>query len=140
MPMRFSTHFAVAGNIADVSAKEGAQETAVSLCGILGGLAFATAMAHLSKKDDHPHDDDYYYNKTEFLMAWAVFNALGDHTGEIEMVDNFDVHHNFAELENHFGHNVWVHRKGATRARKGDLTGNVNVNQSREHQSIAHLL
>lgn len=32
-----------------------------------------------------------------------------------------DVHHNYASLENHFGKNVWVHRKGATSAREGQL-------------------
>lgn len=30
-------------------------------------------------------------------------------------------HHNYIEQENHFGENVWVTRKGAIRARKGDL-------------------
>lgn len=29
-------------------------------------------------------------------------------------------HHNYADLENHYGKNVWVHRKGAIRARAGD--------------------
>lgn len=32
-----------------------------------------------------------------------------------------NVHHNYANLENHFGKNVWVHRKGATSAKKGEL-------------------
>lgn len=27
-----------------------------------------------------------------------------------------NIHHNYASLENHHGHNVWVHRKGATKA------------------------
>ena len=30
-------------------------------------------------------------------------------------------HHNYAALEHHYGKNVWVHRKGATRAAKIDL-------------------
>ncbi len=30
-------------------------------------------------------------------------------------------HHNYISRENHFGSNVWVTRKGAVRARKGDL-------------------
>ncbi|PNV59942.1 RNA-splicing ligase RtcB [Clostridium sp. chh4-2] len=30
-------------------------------------------------------------------------------------------HHNYAALENHYDKNVWVHRKGATRARNGEL-------------------
>jgi len=32
-----------------------------------------------------------------------------------------DVHHNYATIENHFGSNVVVHRKGATSARKGQI-------------------
>ena len=32
-----------------------------------------------------------------------------------------DVHHNYASLENHFGKNVWVHRKGATSAKDGEF-------------------
>lgn len=30
-------------------------------------------------------------------------------------------HHNYVEKENHFGRNLWVTRKGAIRAREGDL-------------------
>jgi len=33
-----------------------------------------------------------------------------------------NIAHNYASLENHFGQNVWVHRKGATKATEG-LTG-----------------
>lgn len=32
-----------------------------------------------------------------------------------------NIAHNYANLENHFGSNVWVHRKGATLARKGTI-------------------
>lgn len=32
-----------------------------------------------------------------------------------------EIHHNFARMENHFGKNVMVHRKGATSAKKGEL-------------------
>jgi len=35
--------------------------------------------------------------------------------------ENIDIAHNYAALENHFGKNVMVHRKGATRARAGEL-------------------
>lgn len=31
-----------------------------------------------------------------------------------------NIHHNYAALENHFGADVWVHRKGATAAREGE--------------------
>lgn len=34
--------------------------------------------------------------------------------------DNFlDIHHNYATIENHFGKNMWVHRKGAVKAFAG---------------------
>jgi tRNA-splicing ligase RtcB (3'-phosphate/5'-hydroxy nucleic acid ligase) len=29
--------------------------------------------------------------------------------------------HNFARIENHFGHNVWIHRKGATSAQEDEI-------------------
>lgn len=32
-----------------------------------------------------------------------------------------DVAHNYARMENHFGQNVWVHRKGATSAKLDEL-------------------
>lgn len=35
--------------------------------------------------------------------------------------DAVNCHHNYAVKENHFGENVWVTRKGAVRAREGDL-------------------
>lgn len=44
------------------------------------------------------------------------------HTGIIpEFSGEIDCHHNYAALENHFGKNVWVHRKGAIRAREGEM-------------------
>ena len=39
----------------------------------------------------------------------------------IEFDEMINIAHNYASLENHFGHNVWVHRKGATLARKGTI-------------------
>ncbi len=32
-----------------------------------------------------------------------------------------NIAHNYARLENHFGKNVWVHRKGATSAKEGEV-------------------
>lgn len=39
----------------------------------------------------------------------------------IEFSMETNAHHNYVAQENHFGKNVWVHRKGAIRARKGDM-------------------
>ncbi|MBF0408731.1 MAG: RtcB family protein [Candidatus Riflebacteria bacterium] len=38
----------------------------------------------------------------------------------IEFIEEINIHHNYAVLENHFGQNVWVHRKGATSAKAGE--------------------
>lgn len=39
----------------------------------------------------------------------------------VEFNDFVNIAHNYARLENHFGENVMVHRKGATSARKGEV-------------------
>jgi len=40
---------------------------------------------------------------------------------EPKVVEEVNIHHNFAAWENHFGKNVIVHRKGATQAKKGQM-------------------
>ncbi len=40
---------------------------------------------------------------------------------DCEFDEIINIHHNYASLENHFGKNVWVHRKGATNAKEGQL-------------------
>lgn len=40
---------------------------------------------------------------------------------KVEFNNEINAHHNYASIENHYGENVWVHRKGAIRARKGDM-------------------
>lgn len=64
---------------------------------------------------------DYaFQNRIE--MMGRVLETLADETGQaIERSMEVNCHHNYAEMENHFGANVWITRKGAVRARKGDL-------------------
>lgn len=38
----------------------------------------------------------------------------------VEFGEEVNCHHNYAALENHYGANVWVHRKGAVRVREGE--------------------
>ena len=38
----------------------------------------------------------------------------------IEFQNEVNAHHNYAAAEHHYGKQVWVHRKGAIRARKGE--------------------
>lgn len=47
-----------------------------------------------------------------------AFSAVFTH---VRFEPPINIHHNYASLENHFGRNIWVHRKGATSARKNEL-------------------
>jgi tRNA-splicing ligase RtcB (3'-phosphate/5'-hydroxy nucleic acid ligase) len=65
---------------------------------------------------------DYAMENRKQMML-RVIDAL-----RIEIPIPFDItqeaincHHNYVEKENHFGRNLWVTRKGAIRAREGDL-------------------
>lgn len=52
-----------------------------------------------------------------------VFDGLTSFAGvkDIKIMMEVNAHHNYAALEEHFGRKVWVHRKGAIRATKGEL-------------------
>ena len=52
-----------------------------------------------------------------------VFDALKRFAGvdQVEILREVNAHHNYAAKERHFGQDVWVHRKGAIRARAGEL-------------------
>lgn len=57
----------------------------------------------------------------EAMMA-RVLRALRESVQPFEQTaEAVNCHHNYVERENHFGKNVWVTRKGAVRARTGDL-------------------
>lgn len=63
-------------------------------------------------------------NRAHMLLAVKAIleKWIGKHLGTpIAYSQELDCHHNYAALENHFGKPVWVHRKGATRAEKGEL-------------------
>ena len=57
------------------------------------------------------------------VMMEVVIAALRRHiTKEFNITQEaINCHHNYVEKENHFGRNLWVTRKGAIRARQGDL-------------------
>jgi len=72
-----------------------------------------------------------YYTAMNFCLRFAQANRsfmikrltgiVSEITGA-KMEEEVNIHHNYAALENHFGKNVLVHRKGATKATEG-LTG-----------------
>lgn len=68
---------------------------------------------------------DYAYENREKMLekTMAIFTRLvSKHMNrDVNYSMRINCHHNYAALENHYGENVWVHRKGATRAREGDL-------------------
>lgn len=55
------------------------------------------------------------------LMMVEVQNILRDLFPEVVFDPILNVHHNYVALEEHFGEQLWVHRKGAIKAEKGQL-------------------
>lgn len=56
------------------------------------------------------------------VMSEVATAIIGDHTKGKELeTERINCHHNFTQIENHFGHNVWVTRKGAIKADIGDM-------------------
>lgn len=57
------------------------------------------------------------------VMMEAVIAAMRQHIPVAFSItqEAINCHHNYVEKENHFGRNLWVTRKGAIRAREGDL-------------------
>jgi tRNA-splicing ligase RtcB len=77
------------------------------------------------------HFDDYvealawaqeYAMQNRACMIDLVLKALSPHLPQFDVVGEVvNCHHNYVAMEHHFGENVWVTRKGAIRAREGDL-------------------
>jgi tRNA-splicing ligase RtcB len=77
------------------------------------------------------HFDDYvhavhwaqeYAMQNRQSMLELVLAALRRHLPAFEVeTEAVNCHHNYVDKEHHFGADVWVTRKGAIRARKGDL-------------------
>ena len=77
------------------------------------------------------HFDDYveavgwaqgYAAANRDAMMELVLAAMRRHLSAFEVTDEaVNCHHNYVEREHHYGADVWVTRKGAIRARRGDL-------------------
>jgi tRNA-splicing ligase RtcB len=64
---------------------------------------------------------DYAKENREQMMK-RVLHALTSTLGPFELgAMAVNCHHNYVEKEQHYGENVWVTRKGAVRAREGEL-------------------
>lgn len=93
-----------------------------------------------------PREDplfNYYWYDMQCALYFAYLNRLYMHFVIVEDVlpaifgkrtgytAPINIHHNYASLENHFGKNVFVHRKGATQAKKGQtciIPGSMGTN------------
>ena len=68
---------------------------------------------------------DYAFENREHMLTATcniVKELIEKHTQyTVEFSEQINCHHNYAAIENHYGANVWVHRKGATRVREGEL-------------------
>lgn len=60
-----------------------------------------------------------FSNANRDLMAKRIKETFADIIGDVDFEQPINIQHNYAALENHYGKNVWVHRKGATLAREG---------------------
>ncbi len=86
-------------------------------------------LAYLSEGTEH--FDDYiealnwaqdYASENRQAMMETVLGVLRKHLPKFKIGDMaVNCHHNYAVMEHHFDADVWVTRKGAVRARKGDL-------------------
>ena len=65
---------------------------------------------------------DFALANRELMMSRAAtaFNETIRHK-KIDLDSMINIAHNYARLENHFGKNVIVHRKGATSAKEGEI-------------------
>lgn len=68
---------------------------------------------------------DFAFENREHMMeaVKAILERwLAKYTGQTPAYTmGVNCHHNYAALEHHYDKNVWVHRKGATRVRDGEL-------------------
>lgn len=68
---------------------------------------------------DYYQDMQQAVNYAKYSRQVMITEALRTIKLEIDSSKYIDIEHNYAAVENHFGKNVIVHRKGATLAREG---------------------
>ncbi|MBE9594299.1 MAG: RtcB family protein [Proteobacteria bacterium] len=79
----------------------------------------------------HTPEGRAYFREMLYCVKFALANrklmmertklAMKEQFPSIEFDSMINIAHNYAAMENHFGKNVIVHRKGATRAYEGEL-------------------
>ena len=59
------------------------------------------------------------YNRD--VMMQRVKKIFGSFVGAFDILEEINCHHNFTQQENHWGENLWITRKGAISAAKGQM-------------------
>lgn len=62
-----------------------------------------------------------FSNANRDLMATFIKNIFKELIGNVVFDEPINIQHNYATIEKHYGRTVWVHRKGATLARKDTI-------------------
>lgn len=63
---------------------------------------------------------EYAYENRQRMLT-KVKQALGELVAGVEFGQEINIHHNYAAKESHFGRDLYVHRKGATSAKRGEI-------------------
>ncbi len=83
---------------------------------------FPEGTEHFADYVDALHWAQEYAMQNRQTMLDLVLSALARHLPPFEVTSAaVNCHHNYVAKEHHYGANVWVTRKGAIRAREGDL-------------------
>jgi tRNA-splicing ligase RtcB len=91
-------------------------------------LAYLPQSLNVPEFDQYIHDlhwaQEFALRNRDEMMDRVIaelasrFEGSDEQTAGIE-VERINCHHNFTQMENHFGRNVWITRKGAIEAREG---------------------
>jgi len=94
-------------------------------------LRKAPGFGDLAYLDAESEAGQAYILEMNFALAYArenrarmmqVFRVAMSRTSRgIKFVQEINIHHNYAAMEEHFGERVWVHRKGATSAQEDEM-------------------
>lgn len=85
-------------------------------------LAYLPADSNEGK--DYIHDMNFalsYAKENRRRIMKRFMGVFSSIYTDAEFEAPVNIHHNYASLENHFGKNVWIHRKGATSAKENEV-------------------
>ena len=88
-----------------------------------GSRMFGNMIGQYFNKIAHEMNDKYFSTvPSEYNLPFLpVDTDEGQRYLTPNYSDEINCHHNYAALENHYGENVWVHRKGAIHAAEGEV-------------------